>query len=239
MTTATQSCWPRRLPPSICSVTGASNSASAPGGPSVSTTRRALTFHSPAIRVAAPRRGRTDPAKRSGRASRWYSPARHYRLDGLQLAPRPPRPLHLFIGGGGKSVLSLAGQHASSVGILARALPEGSGLDLQSDTLANVTTRVSWVRAAAGERFADIELALLFWDVAVTDDRESAAASLGGPRGLTPEQVLASPYFLIGSIDAMTEQVEALRARCGFSYFSVFPRDVDIFAPVVARLAGR
>ena len=61
---------------------------------------------------------------------------KHYRLDGLQLTPRPTRPLHLFVGGGGKRLLSVAGQHASSVGILARALPDGSGLDLGSDTLA-------------------------------------------------------------------------------------------------------
>lgn len=37
----------------------------------------------------------------------------HYRLDGLQLNPRPSRPLHLFIGGSGKRVLSIAARHAS------------------------------------------------------------------------------------------------------------------------------
>jgi probable F420-dependent oxidoreductase len=164
---------------------------------------------------------------------------RHYRLDGLQLAPRPTRPLHLFIGGGGKRLLSLAGHHASSVGILARALPEGDGLDLESDTLATVSTKVSWVREAAGERFEDLELALLFWNVVVTHSRESAAASVAAQRRLTPDQALASPYFLLGSIDEITEQVEGLRAHFGMSYFSVFPGDVETFAAVVARLAGR
>jgi probable F420-dependent oxidoreductase len=164
---------------------------------------------------------------------------KHYRLDGLQLTPRPTRPLHLFIGGGGKSLLSIAGQYASSVGILARALPDGSGLDLGSDTLATVSTRVGWVRDAAGERFTQLELAALIQKVLVTDDRESAAATIAGQGRLTPEQILRSPYFLLGSIDAITDQVEALRANCGISYLSVFPGDVDAFSPVVARLAGR
>ena len=163
----------------------------------------------------------------------------HYRLDGVVLSPRPTRPLHLFIGGGGKRLLSLAGEEASTVGILAKALPDGSGLDLGSDTLATVSTRIGWVRAAAGEGFAQIELAALIQKVVVTDDRESAAATLANERGLTPSQVLASPYFLLGSIDAIAAQVEALRAHCGISYLSVFPRDVETFAPVVARLAGR
>jgi hypothetical protein len=95
------------------------------------------------------------------------------------------------------------------------------------------------VQAAAGERFAELELALLFWKVVATDDRESAAATLASQRRLTPEQVMSSPYFLLGSIDAITEQLEALRAHCGISYFSVFPGDVETFGPVVARVAGR
>ena len=164
---------------------------------------------------------------------------KHYRLDGLQLTPRPMRPLHLFIGGGGKSLLSIAGQYASSVGIIARALPDGSGLDVGSDTLATVSTRVGCVRDAAGERFTQLELAALIQKVLVTDDRDSAAATIAAQRRLTREQILGSPYFLLGSIDAITDQVEALRAHCGISYLSVFPGDVDAFAPVVARLAGR
>jgi hypothetical protein len=43
--------------------------------------------------------------------------------------------------------------------------------------------------------------------------------------------VLGSPYYLIGS-------VVALRERHGVSYLTVFPPDVETFAPVVARLAG-
>ena len=47
----------------------------------------------------------------------------------------------------------------------------------------------------------------------MTDDRESAAATVASQRRLTPQQVLESPYFLLGSIDAIIAQVEALRAH--------------------------
>ena len=51
---------------------------------------------------------------------------------------------------------------------------------------------------------------------------------------MTADQVLASPYFLIGSRSAIVEDVQALRERHGISYLNIFPGDVDPFAPVVA-----
>jgi hypothetical protein len=51
--------------------------------------------------------------------------------------------------------------------------------------------------------------------------------------------VLASPYFLLGSVEQLVGGLLALRERHGISYLSVFPYDTEAFAPVVARLAGR
>ena len=55
---------------------------------------------------------------------------------------------------------------------------------------------------------------------------------------MTGDQVLASPYFLVGSLAAIVEQAQALRDRHGISYLAIFPSDVTTFAPVVAQLAG-
>ena len=55
-------------------------------------------------------------------------------------------------------------------------------------------------------------------------------------RGMTAEQVLASPYFLVGSLASILEDVQALRERYGISYLTVFPGDVEAFAPVVSQL---
>jgi hypothetical protein len=72
----------------------------------------------------------------------------------------------------------------------------------------------------------------------VTDDPRAAAEELARASGVTPEHVLASPYYLVGSIDGIVERLVTLREQYGVSYYSVFPRDVEAFAPVVARLAG-
>jgi hypothetical protein len=85
--------------------------------------------------------------------------------------------------------------------------------------------------------------------VVVTDDRRAAAKQLASERRLAPvlagapwltaEQMLASPQFLIGSVDQIAEELIALRERHGISYFTIRPPEMEAFAPVVARLAGR
>ena len=134
-------------------------------------------------------------------------------------------------------MLALAAQEADIVGIIAQSA-KGGRMDYGSDTDAVVGEKVSWVREAAGERFDQLELAALIWQVVVTDHPRSAAEVVAPRRGMTGDQVLASPYFLVGSLAAIGEQVQALRERHGISYLAIFPNDVITFAPVVAQLAG-
>jgi probable F420-dependent oxidoreductase len=164
---------------------------------------------------------------------------RHYAIRGLENWPKPVQRPHppIFIGAGGKRLLSFAAQEADIIGILAPATPDGR-LDIASDNEERLADQVGWVREAAGERLDRIELAMLTWGVAVTDDRRAAAQQLAQTRGLTPEQALASPYYLIGSIDAIVEQLCSLRERFGLSYCSIFPEYMEDFAPVVNRLPG-
>jgi hypothetical protein len=91
---------------------------------------------------------------------------------------------------------------------------------------------------AVGERFGQLELAALIWQVVVKDRPRSAAEVVALRWGVTGDQVLASPYFLVGTLAAILEQVQALRERHGISYLAIFPSDVTTFAPVVAQLAG-
>ena len=79
---------------------------------------------------------------------------------------------------------------------------------------------------------------MLIWQVVVTDHRRSAAEEIASRRGMTADQVLASPYFLLGGLPSIVEDVQALRERHGVSYPTVFPGDVESFAPVVAQLAS-
>jgi len=55
---------------------------------------------------------------------------------------------------------------------------------------------------------------------------------------LTPEEIVASPYILIGTIEQMVADLEARRERWGISYVMTHEPFMDTLAPVVARLAG-
>ena len=94
------------------------------------------------------------------------------------------------------------------------------------------------MRQAAPERFEKLELALLIWAVEVTEDRHAAAERIAARTGRLVDHVLESPYFLIGSVDAIVDKLVEQRQQLGISYISVFPSDTEAFAPVVARLAG-
>jgi hypothetical protein len=56
---------------------------------------------------------------------------------------------------------------------------------------------------------------------------------------LSPATILQSPYVLLGTVEQMVEDLQLRRARWGLSSYVIFERDMETFAPVVARLAGR
>jgi hypothetical protein len=117
-------------------------------------------------------------------------------------------------------------------------------VDAEERLESALAQKVAWVREAAGERFAAIELNLLLSGVLVTDDRQQAAAERAramqaGGSAVTADMLLESPYWLIGSVDEMVERIERLRATLGISYVVAREDAFEAFAPVVARLAGR
>jgi len=73
----------------------------------------------------------------------------------------------------------------------------------------------------------------------VTDQPDGPAAAMAGRFGIEPEDMIAHPNALIGTVDAIVERLEERRERYGFSYVSVGSANVDAFAPVVAALSGR
>jgi alkanesulfonate monooxygenase SsuD/methylene tetrahydromethanopterin reductase-like flavin-dependent oxidoreductase (luciferase family) len=135
-------------------------------------------------------------------------------------------------------LLSLAARQADSVGILARSNRNGAGLDWTEDTEASVADKVQLLRQSAPDRFNQLELAMLIWSVAVTDNRRAAAERVAAETGHPVEHILSSPYYLIGTVDQIVDQLREQRERTSISYVSVFPADTEAFAPVVARLAG-
>jgi probable F420-dependent oxidoreductase len=162
----------------------------------------------------------------------------HYTITEMEGWPKPlqlPRP-PVHVGGAGRRMMNLAASEADVVGIIAPS--QKTGIALADETDAGIAETVSWLRDAAGDRFDDIELGALIWYVTVTDHPKSAAEEAASRWGVSAKQVLASPYFLLGNVAGIVEQVQALRERHGISYLTVFPECFESFAPVVNRLAG-
>jgi probable F420-dependent oxidoreductase len=163
----------------------------------------------------------------------------HYRLNGLEGTPPPIQQPHppILIAGGGRRLLTFGAREADilAVNIRHRAGIVGTGPELMLEMLVE---RLQWVRDAAGARLPEIELQLLIKAVVITDDRSTAAAQVGARFQLSPDEALASPYMLIGSVPELCDQLMDTRERFGFSYFAVFQNDMQAFAPVLQRLKG-
>ncbi len=169
---------------------------------------------------------------------------RHYRVTGHSIHPRPvqrPRP-PVFIGGHAPRLLRLAAREADIVGLTGIAFRHGGKEpDVSDFRAAVVDERVRLVRETAAERFDRLELNALVQRVVVTDDRRKAAEELATGRWarLTPDEILASPYALVGTADQMVDDLRARRERWGISYVMTHEPFMDALAPVVARLTGR
>ncbi len=168
---------------------------------------------------------------------------RHYRVTGHTVHPRPvqrPRP-PIFIGGNAPRVLRVAAREADVVGLTGIAFRRGGAEpDVSGFRAEVVDERVRLVREAAGDAVERLELNALVQRVIVTDDRRKAAQELATGRWarLTADDVLASPYALVGTVDQMVEDLIARRERWGISYVITHESYMDALAPLVARLAG-
>ena len=167
---------------------------------------------------------------------------RHYRVTAHTLHPRPiqrPRP-PLFIGGNAPRLLAVAAREADIVGLTGIAFRRGGAQpDVSDFRPAAVDERVRLLRETAAGRFEQLELNALVQRVIVTDDRHKAAQELTArwPH-LTADEILASPYVLLGTVDQLVDNLRARRDRWGISYVMTHEPFMDALAPVVARLAG-
>jgi probable F420-dependent oxidoreductase len=173
------------------------------------------------------------------------SAGRHYHVTGHTIAPLPVQRPHppILIGGNGPSLLALAAREADIVGLSGLTFRKGGAVppDLSGWRVSSLDEQVRLVREIAGdERYSRLEINALVQCVIVTDDRRGAAEELTSRlTQLTPDEILQSPYVLIGSVGQMVEDIQARRKRWGISYYVVHEPYLDDFAPVVARLAGR
>ncbi len=166
---------------------------------------------------------------------------KHYTIKGMQGFPLPVQKPHppILLGGGGRKMLGLAAREADLVHINYDLREGRVNPTLVKTGLADRTLeKVGWVKAAAGDRFGDIELAMTVFLANVTDDRDDFAASVAAGIEAHPHDVLEMPHFLIGTIEQIAGQLEERRDRYGFSYIVLPGAAADKLQPVVERLAG-
>ncbi|MFB4312367.1 TIGR03621 family F420-dependent LLM class oxidoreductase [Actinomadura sp. GTD37] len=163
----------------------------------------------------------------------------HYRTDGLTVFPRPARRPPLVVGAGSARMLGIAGRHADTVGILPRALPDGTISDEIAERLPDAIARkADLVRDAAGGR--DVELSMMVTPAFGPDPRRAAArvAETRGWGASSAGLVLDMPSQFVGPPEHIAEQMLARRDRYGFSYYQVPDASMEEFAPVIPLLTG-
>ncbi|MEU6379393.1 TIGR03621 family F420-dependent LLM class oxidoreductase [Streptomyces sp. NPDC046909] len=159
----------------------------------------------------------------------------HYRLDGLDLAPRPVQRPHppLLLGGGGPAVLRYAARQADIVNVTNRTSADGRGVDPSDVGRAPLLAKLALIREAAADRPRPPEVSVGVRSLSV-DGRASAvhpavADQLDALRG--------TPFLLEGSVQQIVEQILYWYEEHGIAYF-VLGNDTDAEAmyPVMERV---
>jgi probable F420-dependent oxidoreductase len=171
----------------------------------------------------------------------------YYTITEHDGAPKPAQRPHppIFLGGGGKRLLTLAAREAQIVGLAPRLVQgERPRLDAWSLTAAATEEKIGWIREAAGERFDELEINTYATGgptVVTNDPRAEATRRADRIREqtgveLSVEEILDSPHVFIGSVKDLTRKFVELRERFGISSFLI--DDLDALRPVVEELAG-
>lgn len=174
----------------------------------------------------------------------------HLRIAGLVGVPRPRQVggPPVLVGGGGRKMLEAAARCADIVTIAARPLESRTVSVSDAESLRR---RVKWIADASDGRPVVPERHVLLGGIAVTDDRRGGARAVVAqlaatarrlalrPIELSEDDILSSPFFAVGSVPAIVEQLLALREETGISYISVPSSALTDFGPVVEALTGR
>ena len=158
----------------------------------------------------------------------------HFRVAEVDAVPKPYSPIPLMIGGGGPKILALAAQQADIVGINPKIIGRKINPESMATTAADaMDEKLDAVRAAAGDKFDELELQVQIFKTVVTDNPQEAAEQLGPAFGLPADVVLNAPFFQIGSVEQITENLQAMRDRWGISYILFQADGIGPMGPVV------
>lgn len=163
----------------------------------------------------------------------------HVTLAVGDLGVRPAQEhVPILIGGHGKRVVSIAAQMADVFQFTGlthdpvSGRPSGGGFARHM-----VAERHGWLRRAAGDRYARLELSTLVQQTHIGYGSGDVLAATATRLGVEPTLVEETPFALIGAEAEVIEKLHGLREDFGIHH--VVSRDPDDLAPIVAALAGR
>jgi probable F420-dependent oxidoreductase len=145
----------------------------------------------------------------------------------------------LLLAGTGERVLRIAARHADIIGIAgtrqATGQPPGT---FRMCTAQETDDVIRFARAEAGDRADRAEWNILVQLVEVTGNRVAAAEKLVTEQGetMSAEELLATPFVLLGTVDEIAAQILRNRDRYGFTYYTVHAPFAEQFAPVIERV---
>jgi probable F420-dependent oxidoreductase len=198
--------------------------------------RLGLSFDAPSVRVERLEESVEIVTRALAGESVWFSGA-HYEVSDFEVQPKPAQNhVPLMLGAGGPRMLRLAAERADIVGILPVAKPDGSGLSEEEQGESAFARKIALLRGAAGRRFDDIELNLLIQAVEIAGDERAAAEKLAAEWEEPVDPILDMPFVLLGPVPAIVDKVLRLRDELGFSYLTLFEKDFERFAPVLAEI---
>jgi probable F420-dependent oxidoreductase len=145
----------------------------------------------------------------------------------------------LLIGGTGDRILRIAAARADIIGIAGTFQVEGRPPGtFRLATAAEAAGRIRYARECAGERADRVEWQVLLQSVRQTGDRRAVAEELSARYGgmLSAEELLETPFVLIGTVEEMAERILRDRERYGFTYYTVHGSFMEEFAPVIERV---
>jgi probable F420-dependent oxidoreductase len=170
---------------------------------------------------------------------------RYVRSEGAVLTtPRPHRPVPLLVGGNNRRLTTFGARCADVVELsgLGPTLPDGHRHELRWRP-EEIDRSAAAVWAAAAEAARTPVLGALVQHLEVTDDATASAERLRAAvsswlPSTTPtvEDLSQAPYVLTGPAGAIAEKLTAVRARWGFSRFTVRAPAFDDAAAVIDAL---
>lgn len=174
---------------------------------------------------------------------------KHYQIKEIPQAVELPEgdSPRIIVGGGGRKILTVAGRHADIVSICPSMRKGKWTTDTLRDcSLDRFRDKIRWVRNSAeanGRNFDEIELNTTVFTTIITDDPKPVRETIANDYGLTDEEIVACPGFLIGSAAEIRERIEQLRNETGISYIMIWAETQDLverFAEaVVDPLTGK